>query len=115
MIMTQDFEETVEELLEDNGSIDSLSVRSTTASVVAHSRAGKTAKNDIIVEPVLEGYDVTYSGTSNGWENYTVHEEAAEFSLEESEIRDVVSKYRTQAGTSRRSTPSFREWYSENL
>lgn len=113
--MTQEFKETVESLLEENNAIDSLSVDSTTAKVFSYTRAGKNAKNDIIVEPVLEGYDVTYNGTKNDWENYTVHESAIDISLDESEIRDVVSEYRSEAVTSRRHTPSFREWYKENI
>jgi len=111
--MSDSFRETVQGLLDGNGAVDSLSVRGDSARVVANSRAGKTAKNDIIVEPVLEGYDVTYGGTSNGWENYTVHDTEPGLEFEEPAIRESVDDYRHEAATERRDTPSFTEWYSE--
>ena len=109
--MPDNFQETVERILGENGAVESISRGSEEVRVVAHSRAGKTAKDDIIVDPVLEGLDATYGGTSNGWENYTVHDNDTEASVDESEVREQVPAYKDDAADSRRHTPSFREWY----
>ena len=113
--MVEGFQDTVQSILGKNGAVDSVSLGSDEVRVVAHSRAGRTAKDDIIVDPVLEGYDVTYGGTSNGWENYTVHDDDLDISVDDGEVRELVSEYRDEAARSRRQVPSFREWYDSEI
>ncbi|MDY6777319.1 MAG: hypothetical protein SVU32_01525, partial [Candidatus Nanohaloarchaea archaeon] len=67
-MVTGDFDTVINDLLEDNGAVDSYSIQNETASVIVHSRAGRTAKDSVLVEPILNDLDASYHGCSNGWE-----------------------------------------------
>ncbi len=111
------FEDEVQDILEDNSAVDSIKGYADDASVVAGSRAGWKAKNRIIIDPALHGYDVTYEGCSNGWERYTVHSEKA-FpadidAFEYVELQEHAQEYKRSAGSPNHK-PTFGDWLDNN-
>lgn len=106
----RDFGEEIKKLLGENSAVEDLS----RGNVTVGSRAGKTKKDEVLVKPLSNNYDVTYHGCNNGWEKYTIHNETpAEVPEEEDEIRELADKYRQDATDSRRHTPTFGEWMSK--
>lgn len=106
-----EFRRTVERILGENNAVEEFSVGDRQAKATVHSRAGKKAKDGVIAEAVVEGYDAVYRGTDDGWEFYAVKQESpGELPEDLEEVRDMVHDYKTEASLHHDRYVSFGEW-----